>query len=145
MPTPLPSSTPHIDPAFPSTLSTQESSSGLTANVAAALAVLLTLITGLIFLFLEKRSQYVRFWAMQSVFFGAAWLVFSIVSTVIHLVLGSILFVLGLLWGLIAAVVYLTFLIVWIVMLIQAFNGKEWELPVLGPLARQQLAKMPLL
>ena len=70
---------PTNDPLTPSSLATggpgsgsPVTDSGLTPNVAAGLAVLLTLITGLIFLFMEKRNRFVRYWAMQAVFFGAA-------------------------------------------------------------------------
>ena len=107
--------------------------------------MLLTLITGIIFLFLEKRNQYVRFWAMQAVLFGAAILVFSIASSIIGTFLTHIFFLFGILWWLFSFLVHLGFLIVWVVMLIKAFGGKEWEVPYLGKLAREQLAKAPML
>jgi len=48
-----------------------QASSGLTSNIAAALAYVLGLVTGIIFLVLEpyKRDRFVRFHAMQSIFF----------------------------------------------------------------------------
>ena len=80
---------------------------------------------------------------MQSVFFGAATFVCSVVCTVVGAVLGHILWIFGVLWGLFATLIYLGLLIVWIVMLVKAFNGKEWEVPFLGKLARQQLNVLP--
>ena len=118
--------------------------SGLTPNVAAGLSVLLTIFTGLIFLFLEKRSRYVRYWAMQAVFFGAAIFVYGIVAAVIGSILGHILGLFAILWGLCCGLIDLGLLGVWIVMLFQAFNGKEWDVPIIGPLARQQLDRLPL-
>ena len=143
-PTPLPRM--ETNATFPETVSStslQTTDSGLTPNVAAGLAVLLTLITGLIFLFLEKRNQFVRFWAMQAVFFGAAAFVIFVISAVISFVLGHILWVFAVLWGLFSIVIYLGLLVVWIIMLIQAFSGKEWEVPFLGKIARQQLNVLP--
>ncbi len=46
--------------------------------------------TSLIFLFLEKRNAFVRFWAMQGVFLGGAAIVFGIISAVIGTILGHI-------------------------------------------------------
>ena len=145
VPTPLPhtaTGVPVESPfATPPTLTTD---SGLTPNLAALLAVLLPPFTSLVFLFLEKRNAFVRYWAMQSVFLGGAAIVFAIVSAVIHTILWHILFLLGMLWFLVSSLVNLGFMVVWIVMLIKAYNGKEWDAPVIGQLARQQLPKGPL-
>ena len=145
VPTPLPHASPGVDPSAPLPVALpEETSSGLTPNVAAGLSVVLTIITGIIFLFLEKRSQFVRFWAMQAVFFGAAVVVFLIVAGVIHSVLAGIFGPLAFLWWLLCGFVKLGLVGVWLVMLFQAFSGSRWELPFIGPLARQQLAKTPL-
>jgi uncharacterized membrane protein len=117
---------------------------GLEPNVAAGLATLVTFITGIIFLLIEKQSAYVRFWAMQSIVFGIAWFAVGIISAVIYGVLHAIFWPLGILWGLAQSIIYLGFLLAWIIMIIQAFSGKEWELPFLGKIARQQLARMPV-
>src|ERR1700688_3871203 len=54
---------------------------GLSSNVAGALAYILGLITGILFLVLEpyKSDRFVRFHAMQSVLFSVACIVFAIV------------------------------------------------------------------
>src|SRR5699024_12460538 len=50
------------------------SSIGLDENVAAVLAYLATFISGIIFLFVEKKSEFVRFHAIQStVLFVGIW------------------------------------------------------------------------
>ena len=63
-PSPPPEPPPRVD--NPTTQST-----GLPSNIAAALACI-PLVGGLIFWFLEKHDNFVRFYAMQSIIFGAA-------------------------------------------------------------------------
>jgi uncharacterized membrane protein len=138
--TPPPLGASAADP-FPAT--SGATSTGLEPNIAAGLSTLVTFITGIIFLLLEKRDMFVRFWAMQSIVFGVAWFAVVIVFGVIHAVLHAIFWPLAILWGLFSVVVELAFLIIWIIMVIQAFSGKEWEVPFLGKIARQQLAKNP--
>src|SRR3954465_11469915 len=64
-------------------------STGLPSNVAAALACI-PLIGGIIFYVLEKRDSFVRFYAMQSIIFGGAWIMFSIVYQIVHAIFVSI-------------------------------------------------------
>ena len=150
---PYPPSSPSSEPigAPPPPLSygtdadTSTSSTGLTPNVAAGLACVLTFISGIVFLILEKRSQFVRFWAMQAVVFGGAWFVAGIVLSVLGAIFSHIP-VLGVIIGLLLFLLSLALtiggLIVWIVMLVKSFSGQEWEIPILGRIARQQLANM---
>ena len=56
----------------------------MTPNVAAGLAALFPLIGGIIFLVLEKRSQFVRFWAMQSVVVGGGLFIYNIALKKTH-------------------------------------------------------------
>src|SRR6266480_8109148 len=67
----------------------QTTSTGLPSNVAAALACF-PLIGGIIFYILEKRDGFVRFYAMQSIIFGAAWFLFNILSSIMHGILWAI-------------------------------------------------------
>ena len=116
------------------------SSTGLPSNVAAALACI-PLIGGIIFYILEKRDGFVRFYAIQSIIFGGAWFLFNIFSAVIHLIFGSLPALgvfLSVLWGLVAFIVHLAFLIIWIIATIKAFTNVRWEIPYLGPMARKQ-------
>lgn len=139
-----PNSLPPVSESTPlgAPTNTQATSTGLDPNVAAGLSILFSLIGGIVFLVLEKKNQFVRFWAMQAVFFGAAWFIFSIVSQVMfHLMPGP----LALLWGLVAMLVNLGFVVVWIVGLVKSFTGKAWEIPVLGRMAREQLSRTPML
>ena len=134
---PIPPVTP--DPVV--TSSSTASTTGLPSNVAAALACI-PLIGGIIFYVLEKRDSFVRFYAMQSIIFGGAWIMFSIVYRIVLAVFASIpaigplfVIILGLLWALIT----IAFLIVFIIAVIKAFSGVRWDIPYIGPMARQQV------
>lgn len=115
-------------------------STGLPSNVAAALACF-PLIGGIIFYILEKRDGFVRFYAMQSIIFGAAWLLFNILSSIVHGILWAIPGIghlLAGLWALAAALVQIGFLIVLIIAIVKAFSGVRWDIPWVGPMARKQ-------
>ena len=113
---------------------------GLPANVAAALACI-PLIGGIIFYLVEKQNSFVRFYAMQSIIFGGAWILFDIVSIIVSSIFGALPGLGGVLitlWSLIAALVHLGFLVVFIITVVKAFTGVRWEIPYIGPIARQQ-------
>lgn len=120
--------------------STTTGTTGLPSNVAAALACF-PLIGGLIFYILEKRDQFVRFYAMQSILFGAAWLLFNIISKIVFAIFASIPAlggILVILWSIVQALVQLVFLIIMIVAIVKAFSGVRWDIPYIGPIARKQ-------
>jgi uncharacterized membrane protein len=119
----------------------QPVSTGLPSNVAAAVACI-PLIGGIIFYILEKRDSFVRFYAMQSIIFGCAWILFNIVSAVVHVVFGAIPGIGGILvffWAIIAALVHLAFLVIMIITIVKAFTSVRWEVPYIGPIARKQV------
>ncbi len=140
-PTSPPPPPPRIDPTPPiHSSSSTTGTTGLPSNVAAALACF-PLIGGLIFYILEKRDNFVRFYAMQSILFGAAWLLFNIVSKIVFAIFASIPGVGGILvilWSMVQALVQLVFLIVMIVAIVKAFSGVRWDIPYIGPIARKQ-------
>ena len=109
----------------------QPASSGMAANVASGLSYVLTWITGLIFFLVDKRPE-VRFHAMQSIAYGVIW---SLIAIVRPYMPGPI----GALFGL----VLFAFFIGWIVLMIQAFQGKHFKLPVIGDFAEQQAGGRP--
>ncbi|HZR78342.1 MAG TPA: DUF4870 domain-containing protein [Chthoniobacterales bacterium] len=124
----------------PPPLSDSPKSSGLPSNIAAAIACI-PLVGGIIFYILEKHDPFVRFYAMQSIVFGAAWLFFNIVSKILLAIFGSIPAIGGLLvffWAIIAAIVHIAFVVLWIIATVKAFTGVRWEIPYVGPIARKQ-------
>lgn len=102
--------------------------SGLDQNVAGLLCYLGGFITGIIFLIIEKENRFVRFHAMQSIFTFAAIFVISMVINVIPL--------LGLLVSILLAPLSM---ILWIVLMVKAYQGKWFKLPFVGELAEKQL------
>lgn len=121
------------------------SATGLTPNIAAGLACLVPLLSGIIFLLLEKRDPFVRLWAMQSAVFGAALIVANLAFRLVAMVFSHIPLLnllVGILLFLLSLAVSLGGLVVWIIMLVKAFGGETWEVPVLGKIAREQLARL---
>jgi uncharacterized membrane protein len=121
------------EPPSGSTFSTQTpgpGASGLTDNVAAALAYIP--IVGLIFLLIEpyNRNKLIRFHSFQSLFLLAAVIALNIVLGV----LGTMMFSLYFLWSL----VHLAEVVLWLFMIFKAFSGAKVVLPVIGPIAEKQ-------
>ena len=142
MPDPTDPSQPPPSPPSPGPeTGATSTSTGLPSNVAAAIACI-PLIGGIIFYILEKRDNFVRFYAMQSIIFGCAWFLFNIVSAVVHAVFGAIPGIGGILvffWAVIAALVHLAFLVIMIITIVKAFTGVRWDIPYVGPIARKQV------
>jgi uncharacterized membrane protein len=142
MPEPTEPSQPPPPPTGPGPeTSATSQSTGLPSNVAAAIACI-PLIGGIIFYILEKRDSFVRFYAMQSIVFGGAWILFVIVYSVAHAILTPIpgigLFFSIILW-IVWALVGVAFLVIFIVTVVKAFSGVRWEIPYIGPMARKQM------
>lgn len=138
--------TPPIDPVTPAPSATKSTTTDLPSNVSAALACI-PLIGGIIFYVLEKRDAFVRFYAMQSIIFGGAWIIFSIAYQILHGVFNSIpglRYVLLLLLGLCWALITIAFLVIFIITVIKAFSGVIWEIPYIGPVARKQVDGTPV-
>ena len=110
------------EPAAP----TERSSTGLDANVAGALCYLLGFVSGLAFILLEKQSRSVRFHAMQSTFTFVALLVLQIGASWIPLV-----------GGFLAILVSPLTLVLWVLLMVKAYQGEHFKLPVVGDLAEE--------
>ena len=145
MPDPIDPSQPPPPPSPQPEANTKSTSTGLPSNVSAAIACI-PLIGGIIFYILEKHDSFVRFYAMQSIIFGCAWFLFSIVSAIVHAVFGAIPGIGGILvffWAITAALVQLAFLVVMIITIVKAFSGVRWDIPYIGPMARKQVDSTP--
>jgi uncharacterized membrane protein len=107
---------------------------GLTDNVAGALAYL-TIIPAIVFLVLEpyNKNRFIRFHSFQCIFFAAAWTLLWIVLNIIaHIPL------LGWLSILIWPLVGLAGFVIWIVLVLKAYQGRMFKLPVIGDMAEKQ-------
>jgi len=105
----------------------EKSSTGLEANIAGLLCYVLWWASGLVFFLIEKESNFVRFHAIQSVYVFGALTVAGIVLgwiPVIGLVIGSLIWVLG--------------VVLWIVLMIKAYQGEKFKLPIVGDWAEKR-------
>ncbi len=99
------------------------SSTGLEENVAGFLCYLLWFVTGIVFLVVERESRFVKFHAKQ--------------STITFLVLFVILLLIG--WiPVIGAMVWILGLVLWLLLMIKALQGKRYSLPIVGKMAAEK-------
>jgi len=107
---------------------------GMTDNVAGMLAYI-TIIPAIVFLVVEpyNKNRFIRFHSFQNLFFCAALIVIWIGLSVLSVVPGLIFLTLPL-----HMVVWLGSFVVWIILLIKAYQGQMFKLPVVGDLAEKQ-------
>src|SRR3984957_8031600 len=139
-PGPMPGAMPGVMPgAMPQPMPV--AGAGLTPNVAGALAYLVGAITGILFLVIDpfKNDRFVRFHAFQSIFFNLAWIAFWIVWMIVGIMLGAIshglFFIIQLPINLLVTVGGFC---IWIYLMYQAYQGKTFQLPIIGALAASQ-------
>ena len=110
------------------------SAAGLADNVAGMLGYI-TIVPAIIFLVIEpfNRNRFVRFHAFQSIFFCVAWTVLWVALSIVGMVP-----VLGWATLLIWPLVGLGGLIIWVLLLIKAYGGQMFKLPVIGDMAEKQ-------
>lgn len=107
---------------------TEPSSTGLTPNLAGALAYLLGPITGILFLLVERDNQFIRFHAVQStITFGGLFVIQVVLNLVplIGWVITVLLFPVGVL--------------LWVFLMFKALAGEKFKLPTIGDIAERQL------
>lgn len=114
-----------------------QTSTGLDPKLAGLLCYILGIITGLIFFLIEKSNDVVRFHAAQSIVFSGAVIVLWIVLMIVGLILTTISWTLGNVFGLLTLVLWLGLFVVWVVLLIKGYSGEKWKLPVLGDIAER--------
>jgi len=104
----------------------EKTSTGLNENVAGLLCYVLGWISGLVFILIEKNNKFVRFHAMQSIIVFGAITVASFILSWIPL-LGSFL----------SIILSLLALVLWIVLMVKAYQGTKYKLPWAGNLAEK--------
>jgi len=86
----------------------------------------------------EKQSRFVRFHAFQSLLLHGVVCVVWLGLTAVQMVLGAVgLGLVGVLFWIVSMVAGVGFLVVAILLMVKANSGEEFELPVIGPMARQ--------
>lgn len=100
-------------------------------NLAGALCYVLGLFTGLLFLFMEKKSNFIKFHAMQSIItFGGITVVVTAIGW--FPIIGWLISILS---------VPLT-LVLWILLIVKAFQGENYKLPIIGDFAEEQVKRI---
>jgi len=121
-----------------------ETSTGLAPNIAGLLCYIGLWISGIVFLVIEKRSKSVRFHAWQSIMTFGILSVAQIVISRIVVAIGAATFSFGLIAvaGILSTIILVLMTILWIILMIQAWNGKMWKLPWVGNWAEKQANKV---
>ncbi|GAB3796599.1 DUF4870 domain-containing protein [Virgibacillus kimchii] len=108
----------------------EKTESGMTPNVSGALCYLFGFITGIIFLFIEKDNKFVRYHAFQSIFLWAGLFIIGFVAGMVPII-GWVISLLLMPVG----------LILWIYCMVKAYNGSDFQLPMIGKIAKDQVEK----
>ena len=122
-------------------MSSEESSTGLTPRVAAVLAYLAGPFSGALVLLAERTSGLVRFHAWQSVLgLGALGV---IVVGLLGLAFASLIVSARAFFFLylVAGLVWASWVVCWVMCMVQAFNGRRWKLPIAGDYAEKFSAR----
>jgi uncharacterized membrane protein len=127
----------------PPPVQTGKSSTGLDENIAALLAYVFGWLSGLILFLMEKDSRLVRFHAMQSILLNVAIAVLAIVVgvaiSILILILGQVSGALAGIASVISLLFWLAFaaviVVIWVLCLIRAYQGKMFKLPFIGDMA----------
>ncbi len=106
--------------------------SGIDENVAGLLCYVLGWVTGIIFLLIDKRP-FVKFHAAQSIVVFGGLTVIRIGLGIMGSMTGGLLGY-GTFWGL-AALLGLIGFVLWILLMVKAFQHELFKLPVVGPIA----------
>jgi len=105
----------------------EKTSTGLSENVAGLLCYVLGWVSGLVFVLIERENKFVRFHAMQSIIvFGAL--------TIASFILGWI----PLIGAFFDWIIKVLGFILWIVLMIKAYQGTKFKLPWAGDLAEKR-------
>ncbi len=117
-----------------------KTSTGIEANVAALLSYVLGWVTGLIFFLIEKDNKFVKFHAMQSmVVFGALF----VAQIGIGILLGAFIMMRLVffipLFSLLNTLIILIALILWVILMIKAYQGEKFKLPLAGDIAEKHV------
>ena len=125
-----------------SSSSNPNSDTGLASHLASGLAALVPPITGLIFYLIEKKDTLARHWAVQSIFFGLTWIVLWIAYWIVAAIIVHVPILGPLLMGLLYFVIWIGGFILWLLGLINAFQAKKWEYPIVSQQCKKLFPKL---
>jgi uncharacterized membrane protein len=88
---------------------------------------------------MEKENRFLRFHAFQSLLIYGTLVVVSLVLLLLGFILGMMADVLSFLMQMMMWIAMLAFTGLQILLMIKAYQGEEFELPVIGEIARKQV------
>jgi uncharacterized membrane protein len=104
---------------------------GLDKNISALIAYVLGWISGLAVILIEKNDEFVRFHAMQSIItFGAL--------TLLSIFAGWAFFY----FSFFGSIIHIATIALWVILMVKAYQGEKFKLPVIGDLALQWVNKL---
>jgi len=105
-----------------------KTSMGLEPNVAGLLCYVLGWVSGIIFFILEKENKLVRFHALQSI------IVFGVIT-----VASALLTWIPVFGGFFGTVIGIITFILWVVLMVKAYQGEKYKIPWAGDFAEKQV------
>lgn len=112
-------------------MATESVTTSQNRNLMAALSYLFGFITGIIFLLIEKKDDFVRFHAMQSTIAFGGLFVFYLFMSFIPII-----------GWLIALLFWPVCLVAWVILMVKAYQGARFKLPFIGNIAEEQMKKV---
>ncbi|MCM8772112.1 MAG: DUF4870 domain-containing protein [Candidatus Omnitrophica bacterium] len=90
-------------------------------------------ISGLIIFLIEKKSEFIRFNAIQSIIFSGIWTILRIFIYILIFIpfLGKIISFL------ISSLINIACFVIWIILLVKSFQGEKFKLPIIGNYAEK--------
>jgi uncharacterized membrane protein len=126
-----------VAPAAP--VAAASATEGLQENVAGLLCYVLGWLTGIIFLLIDKRP-FVRFHAAQSIVVFGGITIIRIGLLFLHGMVGGGLLSFGFI-GLISLVISLLALVLWILLMVKAYQHEMFKVPIAAPIAENIAGK----
>jgi len=110
--------------------------SGLSDNAIAAISYI-TFVPAIVFLLLPpyNNGSFVRFHCWQSIFLNV---VAFVISLAVSIVMAMALFFAPFAFLVLSRLIWLGWVLVWILCVINAINGRRFKLPLIGGLAEKQ-------
>lgn len=119
---------------------TTKTATGMDPNVAGLLCYLFGWVSGLIFYLIEKDDKKIRFHALQSILLSVAtfaiWIAIGIVFSILGFIPGISLVAI-VVFPLLYAVLGLGIMVIWIMLMVKAYQGEKWKLPIIGDIAEK--------
>jgi len=115
-----------------------KTSIGIQPNIAALLSYVVGWVTGLVFFLIEKENKFVRFHAVQSIiFFGVLSVLGVAFSVVASFFIMFRAYALLPTLGLITVLIWFLSQILWVFLMVKAYQGEKFKLPIVGDIAEK--------